>query len=94
MNKQILPLVPINLIKTCPVVILILNRKAKVKGRIIFLTNSIKLSIGAKYPGEPWGVKWDKNPKNEYSTLEKTIHSQITKDIEKVKTIWVVTPNI
>jgi hypothetical protein len=76
------------------VAIFILKRKAKVRGRIILLTISIKFNIGAKRPGEPWGVKCAKKWDGENSKDEDTILSHMTIDNVEVTTIWVVTPKI
>lgn len=45
-------------INKCPVIILAVNRTARVPGRIKFLVVSIITNKGSKKFGEPWGTKW------------------------------------
>ena len=46
--------------KTWPAIMLIDNRKNKVKGRIVKLINSIRTIIGAKILGVLKGTKWER----------------------------------
>jgi len=49
---------PRSVISKCPATILAIKRTAKVRGRIIFLTDSIKTIKGIRRVGVLWGTKW------------------------------------
>jgi len=50
---------PSRVIKRCPATILAIRRTAKVKGRIMFLIDSIRTIKGIRAPGVLWGTKWE-----------------------------------
>jgi hypothetical protein len=84
---------PNNLIKRCPATIFAVRRIERVKGRIIFLTNSITTMKLASGMGVPLGTVWANILPGLLSHPNNIILNQIDNAVGKIVIIWAVGVN-
>jgi len=86
--ERLIIALPRRVISKCPAIKFAVKRTQRVKGRMIFLINSIITIKFIKGPGVPWGSKWDKEWLVFCSQPKETMVIQKVRDKGRVILKW------